>query len=178
MRLGLFLGIPVFLLVGGTMNALLGTGHAGDALSYALIGGGLACAAGIYLERKQHAETDNPAPVEYPLSLPEAHTLLRNTVAAYHRGGDWFVIRLDAPASGQLVAALSFSENRSLLSSDQLARQIVLNARLTPSGTGTSLSLRWEVYAQLNRDSCDGVIQDLSAAIERHLRMASAGVHP
>jgi hypothetical protein len=178
MRLGLFLGIPVFLLVGGTMNALLGTGHAGDALNYALIGGALAFAGGMYLERKQHAETDNPAPIEYPLTVAEAYVLLRNTIAAYHRGGDWFMLQLDAPSAGQVVASLSFSENRSLLSSEQLARQIVLNARLTPTSTGTSISLRWEVYAQLNRDSCDGVIQDLSAAIDRHLRLASLGAHP
>ena len=175
MRLGLLLGVLAFLVAGGIMNAILG--NANDAMNYALFAGILAFAGGMDLERKGNESTDNPAPTEYALPLPAAYSLLRNTVAAYHHGGSFFFIRLDAPGSRQLVAALSFSEPRSLLSSEQLARQIVLTARLTPSASGVALSLRWEVYAQLNRDSCTEVIRDLSTAIDQALRSASAGAY-
>ena len=115
------------------------------------------------MEAEEGDRLDNPPEWTANVDLPTVYGIIKDAVANYHRGFDWFSIRRDDPADGTFSAIIQFAEQYT-------RRQVVLLAKLTATDeTHTLIQFKWDVVAALGRGACNGVIKYLNEQIENKL---------
>jgi hypothetical protein len=100
--------------------------------------------------------------------VDRAFAQIQDLVATSYLGSDWWQLRVANEAAGQIVGVLQFSEfyGQKL---GNLERQIVLNARVSPAGSGTHVQLNWQVMSPLNSDTCDSIVSQMTSTLRQRL---------
>lgn len=173
MRLALWFSVIAFLLSGITISGII---HSADgALQPALIIGLIAGFIGFRLEAAQHTQHDNPNAREYPVPMMQAFAAVQYVITGFQRGSDRFQVLTNSPQFGKFVASMNFVEEISALPPGTLPGQFPSQPRcisleanfVSITDNSTRVRLRWTVQSTVNRDTCDEIINHLTANIDQ-----------
>jgi len=174
MRFAIVFGIAAFLISGSLFNAF--AHDAQSVLGLAFIVSVFAAYYGFHLQHQQERATDNPGGKLYPCSKQVAFHRIKDILVSHRVGQDsWSFSHLD-PESGRLMASLTFTESMSAFATtpqlpNQL-RRITLTVVVTAPAAPPAhclVQLNWMVSSPINRDNCNGIIHQLSQAIDSAL---------
>lgn len=168
--------------------AVLGSGSSNVALIVGIVGGWFTWSHfQKHSVETQHDDIDEPPIRLYDLSEPEAYETVKEVMLRPNAEKLW-IERYANAENGKFMYLMRYEDQMSTaggsigqMNSVPLPRQITLNIKLEKVGSGrTSVALKYEVFAQHYRYSCNDIIAQTNSRLDEALsaRVKELGIQP